>query len=369
MKIVHVIDNLTLGGAETLLYATIKKLSFAEHHIIILNEKIQIAGVDEVATIHCLHHAGWHTLLSTCRKMRKLVFTLRPEIIHSHLFLSSFITRLALGRKYSIIYTIHNLYSATVFTKLHSRWMEKLIYNDRHVLVAVSQYVLEDYKKTITKCDNGYVLYNFIDDRFIDKSVKKSSFPQTLKKWVAIGSLKPQKNIEKMISLFADFYKNASDKDGISLDIYGEGSLRVKLEEKVRLLQVPVNLKGNRKDIADILGDYDAYISTSSYEGYGIAPMEALSRGLPLFLSDIPVYKEIYKGNAFYFNTDSRASSAFLGACKSYIQLTIEDKMALLNNGVHFANTTSNSKRYVSELMRIYEPIAKRNLYKFFCKE
>lgn len=353
-KIVHVIDNLTLGGAETLLYTTIKKLPFFEHHVVILTDKIQIEGIKDLATIHCLHHAGWLSLIRTCRRMQTLVKKLEPELVHSHLFLSSFITRLALGTRYRIVYSIHNLYSATIFTQPHLKWMEKLIYNPQHEVIAVSRYVLEDYKKVVRKCKGGHVLYNFIDDRFIDDPGNENVRALSLKKWVAVGSLKPQKNLERLISLFADLYHQAADKEGLYLDIYGEGKQRPKLEQLIGQKSVPVNLKGNRKNIVDILGGYDAYISSSSYEGYGIAPMEAMAKGLPLFLSDIPVYKEIYGEHAFYFPAGGTGSTEFLDACQIYSNMNAEERQLRLAAGARYAKATANSEKYINELLGIY---------------
>jgi glycosyltransferase involved in cell wall biosynthesis len=41
-------------------------------------------------------------------------------------------------------------------------------------------------------------------------------------------------------------------------------------------------------------------ISTSLKEGYGRPPMEALMLGIPVLISDIPVYQELYGKFAFF---------------------------------------------------------------------
>ncbi len=137
-NVVHIIDNLALGGAETLLFSTIKRLPQFEHHIVILTPRIQIVGIEKFAQIHCLYHYGWFNTLGTCKKIKRLVAKLNPYIVHSHLFLSSFLTRLALGTKYRLAYSIHNLYGATVFTKPHTRLIERMTFNQEHQLIVVS---------------------------------------------------------------------------------------------------------------------------------------------------------------------------------------------------------------------------------------
>ena len=58
-----------------------------------------------------------------------------------------------------------------------------------------------------------------------------------------------------------------------------------------------------------------AYITPSLYEGFGITPLEALAFGCRrLYLSDIPVFREIYDGVANFF--DPRDTSDFARAEK-----------------------------------------------------
>lgn len=47
-----------------------------------------------------------------------------------------------------------------------------------------------------------------------------------------------------------------------------------------------------------------AYIYVSREEGFGITPLEALACNVPIILSDIPVFREIYKDTAHYVKVD-----------------------------------------------------------------
>lgn len=48
-----------------------------------------------------------------------------------------------------------------------------------------------------------------------------------------------------------------------------------------------------------------AFVFPSYYEGFGIPPLEALSVGAKIIVSDIPCLKEIYKDCAYYINPDN----------------------------------------------------------------
>lgn len=351
-KILHIIDSLQTGGAEILLCATIRKLPHFEHHIIILEEGIAFPDIHQYATIHTINHGGWSDLLKSIDKIKTIEKNLKPDIVHAHLFLAAFLTRMAVRKHPNLVYTLHTLFSEAVFKKFHLKQMEKLAYKKEHKLIAVSKYVLEDYKKEV-KADDGYVLYNFIADEFFDENKSRASIKTgILNKWVAVGSLKAVKNYEGMIDLFKCLYDTVKDKAALQLDIYGEGSLKGELQEQIDQLGIPVRLMGKIDNIADILKEYDAYISTSVYEGYGIAPMEALAVGLPLFLSDIPVYKEVYQDHAFYFDNDNM--SGLLQAHNEYQQLSEEERKSWQKRGKEYAYQAANSDQYIRRLLEIY---------------
>lgn len=45
-------------------------------------------------------------------------------------------------------------------------------------------------------------------------------------------------------------------------------------------------------------------LQPSTYEGFGLVPLEALAFGTPVLVSDIPAHKEVLKEDAFYFKTN-----------------------------------------------------------------
>lgn len=163
------------------------------------------------------------------------------------------------------------------------------------------------------------------------------------------------KNYSGMIALFKQLHHSKLAGTDARLHIYGEGSMKSSLEQEAEKKQAPVLFKGRTNNMANLLPKYDAYISTSIYEGYGIAPMEALACGLPIFISDIPVYREVYGGYAFYIDLTDHSGKSFLSAVEAYQQLTPQQKKLHQQQGMEHAAAMAGDKAYINRLLDLYE--------------
>lgn len=61
----------------------------------------------------------------------------------------------------------------------------------------------------------------------------------------------------------------------------------------------------NDSDLKAAYAGAYAYVSCSQFEGFGLPGIEAMSYGLPLAVSNIPVFNEIYEDGALYFDPDN----------------------------------------------------------------
>ena len=103
-----------------------------------------------------------------------------------------------------------------------------------------------------------------------------------------VGRFSPQKNHVFLIDIFAALQKKVSAK----LIMVGEGDLQEKIKQKVEDLGLTdrVIFTGLRSDVADLLQAMDVFVFPSSYEGLGIAAIEAQASGLPCLISDkVPI--------------------------------------------------------------------------------
>jgi glycosyltransferase involved in cell wall biosynthesis len=310
VKIIHIIDNLRRGGAETLLLDVVRNLKDYNHHIITLTDHNGF-NIDELAGMK-IHSLGFRSMLSypvIIVRLRNLLRQLKPTLIHAHLPFASFLARVCRPAGVPLFISVHNNYSDSL--KAVSRkmfFLEKSLHSAREELIFVSGAIKEDYERIIGIKSRSHVLYNFIADKYFQATAqpnKKKAQPVPLR-LVSVGSFKYQKNFDTLLKAFA-----LLDPAAFTLDIYGNGPERDTLEGLMSSYGLnQVRLMGVVPNIEQVLPCYDAFILASRYEGFGLAPLEAAALQMPLLLSDIQVFKEVTRGHALFFNPGDPADIA-----------------------------------------------------------
>ena len=95
--------------------------------------------------------------------------------------------------------------------------------------------------------------------------------------------------IEKHIDVLIKAVVIAKEKlPSLTLDVYGEGGERSKLEEVISKFGASefVKLCGHQ-ELSKLYGRYSAYVSASTSEGFGLSLLEALGAGLPMIGVDV----------------------------------------------------------------------------------
>lgn len=126
---------------------------------------------------------------------------------------------------------------------------------------------------------------------------------------VFLGNIKRHKGLLVLWKAYERLIKERQDAP--MLTIVGHINFRTKdseMMDTIRANKEKVRLVTNasNQEVYDILANAACLISPSLYEGFGIPPLEAMSLGTPVIMSDIPVYKEIYgKFPVTFFKTGS----------------------------------------------------------------
>jgi poly(glycerol-phosphate) alpha-glucosyltransferase len=105
-------------------------------------------------------------------------------------------------------------------------------------------------------------------------------------KAVVISRLDPLKQLDLTIEIFAQVAKKIPDA---KLEIYGRGPEEASLKKLISKLKMEKNifLKGYTDEPLAVFNKAVLSISTSKAEGYGLALMESICNGCPVFAFDI----------------------------------------------------------------------------------
>lgn len=119
-------------------------------------------------------------------------------------------------------------------------------------------------------------------------SLSELKIPQKPRKrhsLITASRLRPEKYVDLLIEAAAKARKKIPD---LTLDIYGAGPEEMKLWELIRRLSCCdyVHLCGHRK-LDEVYQNYEAYISASAVETFGLTLMEAIGSGLPVIGFDV----------------------------------------------------------------------------------
>jgi glycosyltransferase involved in cell wall biosynthesis len=351
-KVLHVINSLNAGGAETLLVNSLAPGGLQEHTD---NTVVYFQGTSELENkidkgIGCysLHYKGLLSLPATLRKLRRIIKDKQIDIVHSHLNPAGFYTQLVCPVPH--VHTLHTIYSKNTETKPLKLFLEKELFFKKKKcnIILLSEFIKEDFLQTVPFKGKSFVLNNFVEDIFFKPTAKVYNGGSGSLKLIAVGRLSEVKNFEYLLEVFSHL------KDtGIELDIYGGGNIK-KYEQQIKKAGLKINMMGHNPHIGEVIGNYDLFIMPSKFEGYPLSLFEAMASGIPLMLSDIPPLKSIVKEYALYFSLHDAAGTAQTLRDIAAGSININNMAA---KAQEFAGKTVKREMYIKNLLHIYEQL------------
>lgn len=146
-------------------------------------------------------------------------------------------------------------------------------------------------QKTLLKYNiSSEQLYFYIDISSIDKTQFKKKYDA-----VQISRFYPSKRFEMTISTLKD-YKLAC----VGFGRHYANNLKNNAGDNISFF-----IDVTRKVCIDTLKQSKILVSPSIFEGFGLTPIEAIYCDVPILLSDLEVFKEIYGDNIIYHRRDN----------------------------------------------------------------
>jgi len=292
MKILHIINSLKGGGAEKLIL-DLHKMSLengVDSHVL----SLMSAPNECLPNTYALNFNSPYQI----QVLFKLYdFLSAPEwkdvdVIHVHLFPSQLYVPLisrVLALKAYLVTTEHNTHN---FRRgiWYGRLIDSFFYNYYRKIICISIGTSESLLQSQPQLNEKIVvIYNGIDIKrysLLSISCPKEKTPIIL----SVGRLVIQKNYETAIRAL-----NKISTHNFEYWIVGSGVLEPHLKKLVNELNLEYKVKflGFREDIPELLNQSDIFLITSSWEGFGIAVVEAMAASLPVVVSNVSGLREV----------------------------------------------------------------------------
>ena len=297
--IMHIVPAFRVGGAEVMVENLLIELKRQNYNVIAVSffnfhstitEHLEKNGIP-IEYLNKKHGFDIFSLL----KLRNLILRVKPEVIHTHLYILEYVYAASIGIKTKIIHTVHNIADKEV--QGIRKKIRKLLFRFKKITpIAISPIVQKSLSDLYGLSETHFpMVYNGIN---LKKCIKKNDY--TLKNpivFLSVGRLEEQKNHLNLIRAFSDFSKECGDR--IILNIIGEGSKRSELEETIKDLNCKesVFLLGEKEDIYKYLSETDIFILPSKWEGMPISLIEAMNSGVPIIASDVGGVPDMIENN------------------------------------------------------------------------
>jgi len=366
INVLHIIEQLPLGGAENLLLVLAKNIDQEKFNLIFwcLNNEGYIADKlkEEGFKVVCFGNYRLRYFYKKLLDMIRLINSDEIDIVHTHLIVANQWGRIAalLSNHARICKTEHgSLLDVSIPGYLKRKIyfiIERLLDGFTDRIVYVSKAHLRDLTKGNHNSHKHIVIHNGFDDRRFSIDKPKDSlrqqygFSENVIIIGIVGSLFNYKGHEylfKAAVLVKRMYPN------IKLLIIGKGPEEGRLRKLALSIKIDTVFMSDRWDVPQLLKAMDIYVQPSIKESFGIGIVEAMYSGLPVVATKTGGIPEVVQGEGTGILVPPRNSEAL---SEALLNLIGNPEMAnrMGERGRKIAASKFSGRRYAKEMEKLY---------------
>lgn len=218
------------------------------------------------------------------RALRRFIRGQTPDIVISFLTNVNIMAILATrGSGIPLIISERNDPKASTNFPAYMRWLCRVLYPMANTVVVQTESIADAMRTLAPRVEHIEIVPNPVPEPLFDTQPVPS--PNGRRRLLAMGRLSPQKQMDHLISVFAEL---AAEHPDVDLWIWGEGRLRPNLEHQAREagLEDRIFLPGRTDTPWTEMVRGEMLILTSAYEGFPNVMLEAMALGLPCIAYD-----------------------------------------------------------------------------------
>lgn len=363
VKILSIITGLNTGGAEMMLYKTIKNIDRSKFEPVVVS-LLPGGAVSEYIKkenipVYSLDLNGAKSLIKSSMRLKKIIKKHKPMIIHSYMFHADMLARV-IGKISKVPIIISSVRNENIGGKNRERIMKLTDKLTDCVTVVCQAAAIKLIDSKVIKKEKTQVIYNGIElEWFNENEAKENSDDIAGFNILSIGRLHKQKNFPLLIESIADL---VTSYPSIKVFIAGEGEDSEKIEKVVKEndLDNHISLLGRRSDINELLNKSDLFVLPSFWEGMPNVVLEAMAASKPVVCTDVGGASEIIENGKTGYLIPSNDKNSMKKTIIKIIKMKKGDRVIMGNLGRKRVEESFSIEETVKQTESLYEMLLKR---------
>lgn len=326
LRVLYIINNLNLGGAEKLLQELMPIINRSEDvqaELLLLGDSKDVFSESLIRDNVKIQVSKYNQIYNP-RNILEIYKYLKEgdyDIVHSHLFPAQYWLALAgifiKNKKTKFITTEHNTYNN------RRKWfflkpLEGFIYSRYDLIISVSQKTKDNLLKWINPkgenlnkyvvIENGVDLAKIENAQAYKKTDLATNIGNNTRLVCMAGRFTEQKDQPTLIRAMSKL------ADNVHLILLGEGKLKDFNKDLVKELAIDhrVHFLGFRLDVPEILKTVDIVVQSSHWEGLPLSVVEGMAAGKPVIASNVEGLLDIVSDYGMIFEKGNEDELAAL---------------------------------------------------------
>ena len=359
MKILHIVPDMYTGGAQKFCIDLCNELvknrdldiTICSVEKLTDGQQIMYKKIHPDIKFISLDKEGKSPLIMF--KIVKMLFSLKPDITHTHLRAQMFSALGLLLLRRPNIHTIHTV-AHNETTKGRMKFYGFLYDYFNFTPVSISEQVLKTTQalygqKHNVMIDNGGEKVQKTDEyeetkKFID-SIKRD---KSSKVFVSLGRLYNVKNQELLINAFEELIEEGFDVNLLILGSLITVPSYAKMCQEMIKSPDRIHILGEKGNVPDYLYLCDALCFSSIYEGFPMAIIEAMSIGIPTVSTPVGGIPDVVKDGTIGYLSKDMSVESYKDALKRVILNDEIDKDELIAHYEKHYTVEQCASKYLS---------------------
>lgn len=286
MKILHIITNTELGGAQRVCI-DLCNMAVSENNSVAVASMVNgylwnqlDRRVIQYQIKNLVKPISPKKDILVLFELKRIIKVFTPDIIHLHSSKAGVLGRIAsITNSKRIVYTIHGFDSIRLKHKFFLP-LERILQHFCGAIIGVSEY---DKKNLISEkiYKNVSVIYNGISEEGITKAIAFPNFSTNKKCILTIARIAPPKNF----TLFLEVAKHLQDY--VFIWIGSSPDMSVQDLHKINNIPKNVFLLGDIQNASNYINLCDVFVLFSNFEGLPMSIIEAMSQKKAVVASEV----------------------------------------------------------------------------------